>query len=126
MIRYDSPLQLFERTVREEIEIGGVHFSPGMKVSALLGAANRDPAEFPDPDRFDAGRRPNRHIGFGAGVHHCLGAPLARMELQISLPTLLRRFPRIELAGEPQRRNTFVLRGYQAVQVHVGSVVRAP
>jgi cytochrome P450/uncharacterized membrane protein YdbT with pleckstrin-like domain len=126
MIRYDSPLQLFERTVREEIEIGGVHFSPGMKVSALLGAANRDPAEFPDPDRFDAGRRPNRHIGFGAGVHHCLGAPLARMELQISLPTLLRRFPRIELAEEPQRRNTFVLRGYQTVRVHVGSAVRAP
>jgi cytochrome P450 len=91
----------------------------GGKVAALLGAANRDPAAFADPDRFDIGRHPNHHIGFGAGLHHCIGAPLARMELQISLPTLLRRCPGLELAAEPVRRSTFVLRGYESVPVRV-------
>jgi cytochrome P450 len=115
MIRYDAPLQLFERTAREEVEIGGTLIPEGGRIAALLGAANRDPAAFAEPDRLDVGRRPNPHIGFGAGVHHCLGAPLARMELQISLPTLLRRFPELHLAGEPIRRPTFVLRGFASV-----------
>jgi cytochrome P450 len=117
MLRYDSPLQLFERTAREDVEVGGVTVPAGRKIAALLGAANRDPAEFEAADTFDVGRRPNRHIAFGAGLHHCLGAPLARMELQISLPTLLRRCPRLELAGDPVRRQTFVLRGYATVPV---------
>jgi cytochrome P450 len=117
MLRYDSPLQLFERTAREDVEVGGVTVPAGRKIAALLGAANRDPAEFEAADTFDVGRRPNRHIAFGAGLHHCLGAPLARMELQISLPTLLRRCPRLELAGAPVRRQTFVLRGYATVPV---------
>ena len=117
MIRYDAPLQLFERTAREEVELGGVRVPAGGKVAALLGAANRDPAAFEDPDRLDITRSPNPHIGFGAGVHHCLGAPLARMELQISLPTLLRRVPELRLAGDPVRRETFVLRGYESVPV---------
>ena len=82
------------------------------------GSANRDPAAFPDADTFDSGRTPNNHIAFGAGLHHCLGAPLARMELQISLPTLLDRCPGLELAGEPVRTPTFVLRGYRSVPVH--------
>ena len=117
MIRYDSPLQLFERTAKTDVVIGDVEIPAGGKVAALLGSANRDPAAFPDPDTFDVGRRPNAHIGFGAGLHHCLGAPLARMELQISLPTLLRRCPSLSLAGEPVRRPTFVLRGYASVPV---------
>jgi cytochrome P450 len=117
MLRFDSPLQLFERTAREEVTIGDVTVPAGRKVAALLGAANRDPAAFEAADSFDVGRRPNRHIAFGAGLHHCLGAPLARMELQISLPTLLRRCPGLELAGEPVRRQTFVLRGYESVPV---------
>jgi cytochrome P450 len=117
MLRYDSPLQLFERTAREDVAVGGVTVPAGRKIAALLGAANRDPAEFEAADTFDVGRRPNRHIAFGAGLHHCLGAPLARMELQISLPTLLRRCPRLELAGDPVRRQTFVLRGYATVPV---------
>lgn len=120
MIRFDSPLQLFERTVREDIEIGGIALSPGTKVSALLGAGNRDPAEFAEPDRLNVARQPNRHIAFGAGVHHCLGAPLARMELQISLRTLLGRFSTIELLEEPVRRPTFVLRGFESVRVTAG------
>ncbi len=117
MIRYDAPLQLFERTAREDVQLGSLTVPAGGKVAALLGAANRDPAAFADPDQFDVTRNPNQHIGFGAGVHHCLGAPLARMELQISLPTLLRRVPGLTLAGVPERRTTFVMRGYQSVPV---------
>jgi len=117
MLRFDSPLQLFERTAQEDVVVGDAQVAAGTRIAALLGAANRDPAAFDDPDRLDIGRRPNHHISFGAGLHHCLGAPLARMELQIALPTLLDRFPRIEQAGKPVRRPTFVLRGYSAVPV---------
>lgn len=117
MIRFDAPLQLFERTAIEDMQVGEVTVRAGERVAALLGSANRDPAAFDDADVFDITRAPNHHIGFGAGLHHCLGAPLARMELQISLPTLLRRFPRLAPAGEPVRRPTFVLRGYQRVPV---------
>jgi cytochrome P450 len=117
MIRYDSPLQLFERTAKVDVVLGEVTVPAGGRVAAMLGSANRDPAAFEAADTFDVGRRPNPHIGFGAGVHHCLGAPLARMELQISLPTLLRRCPGLHLTGEPVRRPTFVLRGYSSVPV---------
>jgi len=117
ILRFDSPLQLFERTAREAVTVGDVTVPAGGKVAALLGAANRDPAAFERADDLDVSRWPNHHIAFGAGVHHCLGAPLARMELQISLPTLLRRCPRLQLAGEPVRRPTFVLRGFESVPV---------
>jgi cytochrome P450 len=117
MMRFDSPLQLFERTAQEDVVVGDAQVAAGTRIAALLGAANRDPAAFEDPDRLDIGRRPNKHISFGAGLHHCLGAPLARMELQIALPTLLDRFPRLEQTGKPVRRPTFVLRGYAAVPV---------
>ena len=115
LIRYDSPLQLFERTAKQDADIGGVRIPAGRKVAALLGAANRDPAVFADPDRLDVGRDPNPHLGFGAGIHYCLGAPLARVELQVGLSTLLDRFPRLELAGEPVRRPEFVLRGVSSL-----------
>jgi cytochrome P450 len=115
MIRFDAPLQLFERTAREDMQVGDVTVREGERVAALLGSANRDPNAFEDADVFDIARAPNHHIGFGAGLHHCLGAPLARMELQISLPALLDRFPRLQLAGVPVRRPTFVLRGYESV-----------
>jgi unspecific monooxygenase len=97
--------------------VGGVVVQPGEKIAALLGAANRDPAVFADPDRFLADRDPNPHVAFGVGVHFCLGAPLARMELAESLTALLDRFPRLALAGEPEPRGTFVLRGYRSVRV---------
>jgi cytochrome P450 len=117
MIRYDAPLQLFERTAREDLELGGCVLRAGEKAAALLGAANRDPDVFPDPDRFDIGRSPNPHLGFGAGVHFCLGAPLARVELQVAVAALLRRLPRLELAGEPVLRPTFTMRGYAEIPV---------
>ena len=119
MIRYDAPLQLFERTAVRDAEIGGVTVPSGQKIAALLGSANRDPAAFADPDRFDVGRSDNPHIGFGAGIHYCLGAPLARVELQVSLATLLRRFPRLALAGDPVRRPEFVSRGLRTLPVTV-------
>ncbi|MQA87861.1 MAG: cytochrome P450 [Streptosporangiales bacterium] len=117
MIRYDAPLHLFERTATEDVEVGGQLIRAGQKIAALLGSANRDPAAFSHPDLFDIAREPNPHVGFGAGVHFCLGAPLARMELQLALLALLRRFPRLEPAGEPVRRPTFVLRGYHSIPV---------
>ncbi|WP_406829482.1 cytochrome P450 [Pedococcus sp. KACC 23699] len=115
-LRHDSPLHLFERTAKEPTDVGGVHLEPGDKVAALLGAANRDPAVFADPDRFDPTRDPNPHLAFGAGIHFCIGAPLARLELEVSLRTLLARFPDLEVV-DAQRRPTFVLRGFERLVV---------
>ncbi len=117
MLRYDSALQLFERTATEQVEVADVVVAPGEKVAVLLGAANRDPAVFAEPDRFDPRREPNPHLAFGAGLHFCLGAPLARMELAASLELLAEAFPTLTLAGRPRRRPTFVLRGYASVPV---------
>lgn len=116
-LRFDAPLHLFERTATEVVEVGGVTVKPGQKIAALLGSANRDEEIFENADRLDLARSPNPHIGFGAGIHFCIGAPLARQEMQISLPALLHRFPKIELAQAPLRRPTFVLRGYEKVMV---------
>jgi cytochrome P450 len=120
MLRFDSALQLFERTAREPVEVGGITVQAGEKVAVLLGSANRDPAVFDRPDEMLVDRDPNPHLAFGVGVHFCLGAPLARMELAESLPALFERFPRLELAGEPDSRGTFVLRGFRRVQVRGG------
>jgi unspecific monooxygenase len=117
MLRFDSALQLFERTATAEVEVGGVRLAPGERIAALLGAANRDPAVFTSPDEFVLDRDPNPHLAFGVGVHFCLGAPLARMELAESVAVLFDRFAGLELAGEPQSRGTFVLRGYHSVPV---------
>ena len=120
MIRYDAPLQLFERTATRDVEVAGTVVPAGRKVAALLGAANRDPAAFDGPDRFDAGRERNPHLGFGAGIHFCLGAPLARIEVQSVLGALRRRLPGLELAGEPVRRPEFVIRGFTTLPVAAG------
>ncbi|HEY3086576.1 MAG TPA: cytochrome P450 [Jatrophihabitantaceae bacterium] len=119
LIRYDSPLQLFERTALADTLVSGVVVEKGQKVAALLGAANRDPAVFAEPDRFDVRRDPNPHLGFGAGIHFCVGAPLARVELQASLRTLLARFPRLALGAAPPRRPEFVIRGVRSLPVTI-------
>lgn len=116
-LRFDAPLHLFERTATEDTEVGGVKIVQGQKIAALLGSAGRDAEVFDAPDELDLTRDPNPHIGFGAGIHFCIGAPLARMEMTTSLPALIRRFPNLALAAEPVRRPTFVLRGYEAVPV---------
>jgi len=115
LLRYDAPLHLFERTATEDLEVAGVTLRRGDKIAALLGSANLDPEVFAAPDRMDVTRAPNRHLSFGAGIHLCLVAPLARLEMQISLPVLLERFPGLRPDGEPAQRSTFVLRGYERV-----------
>jgi cytochrome P450 len=119
LIRYDSPLQLFERTALADTVVSDVVVEKGQKIAALLGAANRDPAVFAEPDRFDVRRDPNPHLGFGAGIHFCVGAPLARVELQASLRTLLARFPRLALNAAPPRRPEFVIRGVRSLPVTI-------
>ena len=117
MLRFDSPLHLFERTAKEDTEVAGVRVHKGEKIAALLGSANRDPQAFADADRFDVSRDPNPHIAFGAGIHFCLGAPLARLELSVTVPRLFERMPGLHLVGEPVQRETFVLRGYHHIPV---------
>jgi len=116
-MRFDAPLHLFERTATVDTEVGGVGIAKGQKIAALIGAANRDGEVFTNPDQMDLTRDPNPHIGFGAGIHFCLGAPLARLEMGVSLPALWEKYPDMELASEPIRRPTFVLRGYESVAI---------
>jgi cytochrome P450 len=117
LMRFDSPLQLFERTATEDVEIGGITVARGEKVAALLGSANHDPAVFEAPESLDVGRADNPHITFGAGVHFCIGAPLARVELQATFGALLGRAASIELGGEAVRRPEFVIRGLAQLPV---------
>jgi cytochrome P450 len=117
MIRYDPPLHLFVRTAAAPVTIAGTTIPAGGEIAALLGAANRDPAVFRSPNRFDMTRAPNPHLGFGAGLHFCLGAPLARIELQAALSALLDHAPNLKLAAEPVHRPTFVLRAFTKVPV---------
>jgi unspecific monooxygenase len=117
LLRLDAPLHLFARYALEDVEFAGVPLKKGNKIGLLLGAANRDPARFPNPDAFEAGRDPNPHIAFGAGVHFCVGAPLARLELAVALPILFRRLPGLRLA-EPQRyRDSYHFHGLEALKV---------
>ncbi|MGY1734345.1 cytochrome P450 [Geodermatophilus sp. SYSU D01045] len=117
LMRFDSPLQLFERTAAADVEVGGVTVREGQKIAALLGAANRDPAVFADPDTLDVGRTDNPHVSFGAGVHFCIGAPLARVELQASFGALLGRTTDLQLARPARRRPEFVIRGLAELPV---------
>ena len=118
-MRFDAPLHLFERTATVDTEVGGVKIEKGQKIAALIGSANRDATVFENPDEMDLTRDPNPHIGFGAGIHFCLGAPLARLEMSVSLPALWEKYPTMALASEPIRRPTFVLRGYESVAISV-------
>ena len=118
-MRFDAPLHLFERTATADTQIGGVPIKEGQKIAALIGAANRDESVFSAPETMDLTRDPNPHIGFGAGIHFCLGAPLARLEMSVSLPALWEKYPTMHLASEPVRRPTFVLRGYESVAISV-------
>jgi len=118
LLRYDGPVQRTARIPSEDLVIGGKTIPKGEMVMPFLGAANRDPAQFPDPDRLDITRTDNRHIAFGMGIHFCLGAPLARMEGQIAISTLLRRLPKLALASQlPEHRQSLTLRGLVSLPV---------
>lgn len=118
MIRYDPPLQLFERWVLDDdVSYGGKSFGRGEKLALLFGAANRDPRHFDDPDSFIVGRGDPTHITFGGGIHTCIGAPLARLELDVALSTLGEMAPDLHLVETPRRNLAFVIHGYEAVHM---------
>jgi cytochrome P450 len=119
MIRFDPPLQLFERWVLADgFAIGDVPVPRGAKIAMLFGAANRDPRVFERPDEFDVGREnAAQHIGFGGGIHVCIGAPLARVELEASVDALRRYWPDFELAEEPRRTGAFVIWGLEGLRL---------
>ncbi|MDR6976463.1 unspecific monooxygenase [Streptomyces sp. 3330] len=119
LMRYDTPLQLFERWVLDDIEIDGTTVPRGAEIAMLFGSANHDPAVFADPERLDLGRPDNPHISFSAGIHYCIGAPLARIELAASMTALLERAPTLALAAEPRRKPNFVIRGLEGLSVTV-------
>jgi pimeloyl-[acyl-carrier protein] synthase len=121
VLRYESPLQRLTRTVSSEVAVGGRPIKQGQTLMMLLGAANRDPAQFPEPDRFDIAREPNRHIAFGQGIHFCLGAPLARLEAPIAVNTILRRLPNLRLAShDPLEWHSGVMRGLKTLPLCFG------
>jgi cytochrome P450 len=117
LMRYDTPLQMFERWVLEDVEIHGTWVAKGQELALLFGSANRDPSIFDRPEDLDLGREPNPHMSFGAGIHFCLGAPLARLELGISFSTILRRLPRLELVAEPEWKPNYIIRGLRELRV---------
>ena len=118
LLRYDGPVQATGRVAMEDLEIGGQKVTKGQAVLTVLGAANRDPAQFGKPDELDLDRQPNEHVAFGDGIHFCLGAPLARAEGQIAFETLLRRFahPRLE-TDNLQWGGSFILRGLRSLPI---------
>lgn len=118
LLRYDSPLQMFERWVLEPgVEIAGQPIEVGQEVAMLFGSAQRDPRRFENPEAFDVGRNDPAHIGFGAGIHFCVGAPLARLELATSVEGIVERFPNLSLVREPEYHPTFVIRGLKELIV---------
>jgi cytochrome P450 len=117
LMRWDTPLQLFERWVLEDVELHGVRIPKGAELGLIFGSANRDPAAFARPDALDVGRTPNPHLSFGAGIHFCLGAPLARLELEIAFGTILDRLPSLELVEEPRWKPNYIIRGLEGLRV---------
>lgn len=123
LLRFDSPVQVSGREVLTETELGGpggLRVGPGDRVKIYVGAANRDPQQFPDPHRLDLRRDQGPHVSFGGGIHFCLGAPLTRLETSIALPALVRRYPDLALVGTPRRRDSLSMRGFDFLEVSVG------
>ncbi len=120
-LRYDSSVQLGNRITTEEVEVGGVPLPPDSRITLGIGAANRDPAQFPEPDRLDIGRQPNRHLAFASGIHTCAGINLARLEARVALSRFLTRYPRYVLTGEPVRDPRARFRGFVHLRANVAA-----
>ncbi|MBX5450932.1 cytochrome P450 [Thermogemmatispora sp.] len=126
LLRYDSPVQLTSRRLKTDVDWTGRRFKAGEEVLTVLGAANRDPEQFPEPDRLDLRRADNRHLAFGHGPHFCLGAPLARLEAEVAFTTLLRRLPELRLeTQEVERLPSMVFRGFKALPLTFATVLPA-
>ncbi|MCG6953905.1 MAG: cytochrome P450 [Betaproteobacteria bacterium] len=121
MLRYEGPIQLNNRRLKAAMDIGGKSLAEGTSITIAIGGANRDPAQFPDPDRFDVGRKPNRHVAFGQGDHACSGMNVARMEGRVAFSRLLARFPKIELIGKPERDRRIRFRGFRNLPIRVST-----
>lgn len=120
-LRFDSPVQLGNRITTQAVEVGGVELPADSRINICIGAANRDPTQFPDPDRLDIGREPNRHVAFAFGIHTCAGLNLARLEGRVALSRFLARFPRYTLAGEPVRGGRARFRGFLHLPVKLAA-----
>ena len=120
LLRLDPPLHLFTRYALEEVEFAGVRLRKGEKIGLLLGAANRDPRSLPRSRRLRPARTPNPHVSFGAGIHFCVGAPLARLELAAALPILFARLKDLRLVEPPRYRDSFHFHGLEALRVEWG------
>jgi cytochrome P450 len=120
-LRFESSNQLGNRIVAADTVLGGVAMPAGTLVTIGIGAANRDPAQFPDPERFDVGREPNRHLAFGSGIHQCAGMNLARLEGRVAIERFVRRFPDYEPDGAPVRSRRARFRGFVALPVRLGA-----
>jgi cytochrome P450 len=118
LLRFDSPLHLFTRYALQDVEIAGIKLRQGERIGLLLGAANRDRRAFAEPDRLDFKRATNPHLAFGAGIHFCVGAPLAKLEMRVALPVLLRRLPRLRLARPPHYRDAYHFHGLETLHVN--------
>ncbi len=116
-LRFDAPLHMFTRYALSDIEYDGMAFKTGDVIGLMLGAANRDPVRFKDADRFDPFRTDGQNVSFGAGIHFCIGAPLARIELQVAMATLFRRLPGLKLASEPRYNNVYHFHGLERLDV---------
>jgi cytochrome P450 len=119
LLRYDSPLQMFERWVLENLEWNGVPLRQGTKVGLLFGSANHDEAVFTNPEQLDLGRTANPHVSFGGGVHYCVGAPLAKVELEVAFAAFAAAVKRFELTSEPERVPSLVFRGVRTLPLVV-------
>ena len=121
-MRFDTSVQRGWRMTTQAVQLGEQEIPAGVMVLPMFGAANRDPAQFPDPDRFDLARTPNRHLGFGQGIHFCLGAPLARLEMTILFQQLAARFPHLALSSDALRwRHDVALRGVESLRLTMDS-----
>ncbi|HVV19614.1 MAG TPA: cytochrome P450 [Pseudonocardiaceae bacterium] len=118
-VRWQSPVQTFFRTATADIDVSGVHIPDGRKILMFLGAANRDPRRWPDPDVFDLSRDPSAHVGFGMGIHQCVGKHVARLEAEALLTALAARVATIELAGPPRRHHNNTLRAFASLPLRV-------
>jgi cytochrome P450 len=115
ILRFDAPLHMFTRYALQDVEYSGLQLKKGEVVGLMLGAANRDPARFDHPARFDPGRNANAHVSFGAGIHFCVGAPLARLEMEIAIAMLFERFPNIQITKQPVYRDAYHFHGLEAL-----------